>query len=98
VKGRNRKKAHAGMLGPLIFMIWCLIGGGAMPINTKILRALERQRAVLQHEINAVSRAIAALTGTHQPKRDKRHKRMSAATFLNEDSGVMFCEKCGAEE
>ena len=46
-------------------------------IHTKILRARERQRAILQKEIERVSGAIAALTGAHQPKQGRR--RMSAA-------------------
>jgi hypothetical protein len=50
------------------------------PVTFKIIvRHLEKRKAALQKEMAAVSGAIAALTGTHQPKRDKRRKRMSAA-------------------
>jgi hypothetical protein len=50
-----------------------------MPIK-KIIQNLEQQKAVLEKELDAVGRALSALTKSRQPRAKKQGKRhMSAA-------------------
>jgi len=44
----------------------------------KIVRDLEKQKAALQKQIDSIGAALEALVGG-KPKRDKRHRKMSAA-------------------